>query len=111
MVSWASASLKSTGGDDEVTAANRGWNSRIRSSASWSPATTSLRTRLACLRRCSIDAFSGKGIAGTMVPFVVPVSARAGPNEDQPDTNNTDQVGFALPADRQHPDVLRLAYS
>lgn len=45
-----------------------------------------------------------------MAPFVVPVSAPSGPKEDQPDTNTTYQVGFALPADRQHPDVLTPDY-
>jgi hypothetical protein len=46
-----------------------------------------------------------------MAPFVAPVSASSGPKEDHPDTNSHSiQVGFALPADRQHPDMLETEY-
>lgn len=46
-----------------------------------------------------------------MAPFVAPVSALSGPKEDHPDTNSHSiQVGFALPADRKHPDALDTEY-
>ena len=46
-----------------------------------------------------------------MAPFDAPVSAPSGPKEDHRDTNNTAQVGFALPADRQRPETLNKYYA
>lgn len=43
-----------------------------------------------------------------MAPFVVPVSAARARKRINRTPFNSNQVGFALPADRQHPDVLPL---